>query len=204
MVAKRLVGPYGQRPTLADGARPSKSVASSHKGSARSARDRTGRRGRKGEMGARDNGEKRKQHTARCLPLPKQRKRNSHCNRCNNSCSSNDRGSKRRNASTVAACMGEFPETSWTSSTNAQNFSYRLKANESADFVKFAFRYSGEEYVGQPPVNVVDWTLMGAVTPVKNREQCDSRWTSLLCQWVWSSNATLPFHEEGTDVHDAR
>ena len=44
---------------------------------------------------------------------------------------------------------------------------------------------------------------MGAVTPVKNREQCDSRWTSLLCQWVWSSNATLPFHEEGTDVHVA-
>ena len=125
------------------------------------------------------------------------------CNRCNNSCSSNDSGSKRRNASTVAACMEEFPETSWTSSTNAQNFSYRLKANESADFVKFAFRYSGEGYVGQPPVNVVDWTLMGAVTPVKNREQCDSRWTSLFCQWVWSSNATLPFHEEGTDVHVA-
>ena len=43
--------------------------------------------------------------------------------------------------------MEEFPETSWTSSTNAQNFSYRLKANESADLVKFAFRYSGEEYV---------------------------------------------------------
>ena len=81
---------------------------------------------------------------------------------------------------------------------------YRVKANESADLVKFAFRYSGEEYVGQPPVNVVDWTLMGAVTPVKNPEQCDSRWMSLLCQWVWSSNAPLPFHEEGTDVHDAR
>ena len=112
--------------------------------------------------------------------------------------------SKRRNASAVAACMVEFPETSWTLSTNAQNLSYRLKANESADLVKFAFRYSGEEYVGQPPVNVVDWTLMGAVTPVKNREQCDSRWTSLLCQWVWSSNATLPFHEEGTDVHVTR
>ena len=94
--------------------------------------------------------------------------------------------------------------TSWTLSTNAQNLSYCLKANESADLVKFAFRYSGEEYVEQPPVNVVDWTLMGAVTPVKNREHCDSRWTSPLCQWVWSSNATLPFHEEGTDVHVAR
>ena len=31
---------------------------------------------------------------------------------------------------------------------------------------------------------VVDWTAMKAVTPVKNREQCDSCWTSLLCQWV--------------------
>ena len=68
-----------------------------------------GRRERKGEMGTRDNGEKRKQHTARCLPLPKQRKRNSHCNKCNNnSSSSNDRSSsgsgssKRRNASAVA------------------------------------------------------------------------------------------------------
>ena len=51
--------------------------------------------------------------------------------------------------------MEEFLETSWTLSTNAQNLSYRLKANESADLVKFAFRYSGEEYVGQPLVNVV-------------------------------------------------
>ena len=69
MVERRLVGPYGQRPTLTDGARPSKSVASSHESHAGSARDRTDRRGRKGEMGARDNGEKRKQHLARCLPL---------------------------------------------------------------------------------------------------------------------------------------
>ena len=52
-----MVGPYGQRPTPADGARPSKSVASSHEGSAKSTRDRTGRRGRKGDMGVRDNGE---------------------------------------------------------------------------------------------------------------------------------------------------
>ena len=46
----------------ADGARPSTSVASSHEGSAGSPRDRTGRRGER-EIGARDNGEKRKQHT---------------------------------------------------------------------------------------------------------------------------------------------
>ena len=135
MVAKRLVGPYGQWPTSVDGARPSKGVASSHESSARSARDQTGRRGRKGEMGARDNGEKRKQHLTRCLSLS---------NHSNNSSSSNDRSSKRRNASAVAACMEEFPETSWTLSTNAQNLSFRLKANETVDLVKFAFRYSGK------------------------------------------------------------
>ena len=70
MVERRLVGPYGQRPTLTDGARPSKSVASSHESRAGNARDRQSRRGRKGEMGAREHGERRKQDTARCLPLP--------------------------------------------------------------------------------------------------------------------------------------
>ena len=148
-----MVGPYGQRPTLADGARPSKSVACSHEGSARSARDRTGRRGRKGEMGARDNGEngeKRKQHTARCLSFSDHSNNSNDTSNSNNSSSSNDRSSKRRNASAVAGCsvqayMEEFLETSWTLSTNVQNLSYRLKANEFADLVKFAFRYSGEE-----------------------------------------------------------
>ena len=55
----------------------------------RETRDRTGRRERKGEMGTRDNGEKRKQHTARCFPLPEQRKRDSNCNKWNHSSSSN-------------------------------------------------------------------------------------------------------------------
>ena len=53
------MGPYGQWPTPADGARPSESVASRHESRAGSARDRKGRRGRNGEQ---DNGEKRKQH----------------------------------------------------------------------------------------------------------------------------------------------
>ena len=69
MVERRLVGPKGQRPTLTDGARPSKSVASSHESRAGNARDRKSRGERKGEMGARDNGKKRKQHLTRCLPL---------------------------------------------------------------------------------------------------------------------------------------
>ena len=69
MVAKLLVDPYGQRTTSADGARPSKSVASSDKSRVGSARDKL--RERQGEMGAWEDGRKRKQrkHLARCLPL---------------------------------------------------------------------------------------------------------------------------------------
>ena len=55
--------PHGQRTTLADGARPSKSVASSHKSRAGSARDKKGLRERKGEMG---DGKQRKQCKYTC------------------------------------------------------------------------------------------------------------------------------------------
>ena len=46
-----MVDPHRQRTTLEDGARPSKSVASSQKSRAGSARNKKGLRGRKGEMG---------------------------------------------------------------------------------------------------------------------------------------------------------
>ena len=68
-----MMGPSQQRTTLADGARPSKSVASSHQSRAGSARDGKGRRGRKGEMGETGRVErKRKQHVAHRIPLPYQ------------------------------------------------------------------------------------------------------------------------------------
>ena len=77
-----MVGPGQQRTTLADGAGPSKSVASSHESRAGSARDGKGLRGRKGEMGARED---RKQHLARHFPLqPNSRSSNSRSN-CSNS-----------------------------------------------------------------------------------------------------------------------
>ena len=70
--------PMDNGPALADGARPSKSVESSHESRAGNARDR---------MGVSYNGEKRKQHIARRLSL---RKRNN---------SSRDSSSSRRNRS---------------------------------------------------------------------------------------------------------
>ena len=96
MVAKRLVGPYGQWTSPADGERPSKSVASRHESRAGNARDRKGRRGRKGRMGDEKKRKQRKRLT-RCIPL-------SHCNNNCNSTSNNhdnggnhDRGSSGRN-----------------------------------------------------------------------------------------------------------
>ena len=93
MVAQRMVGPSQQRTTLADGARPSKSVASSHQGCAGSARDRKGCRGREREMG---DGKKRQQRLARRLPP-------SHCKHCNSNTSSNSYGALAANLATEVA-----------------------------------------------------------------------------------------------------
>ena len=69
------------------------------------------------------------------------------------------------------------------------------------------------EYVGQPPLNVVEWTVMGAVTPVKNRvtrvEQTKRLgWSlgmasalmvalgypgELLLHWFWWALVMVPF-----------
>ena len=49
--------------------------------------------------------------------------------------------------------------------------------------------WSGPKHLGKSvctsaiTVDAANWTTVGAVTPVKNREQCDACWTSLLCQW---------------------
>ena len=53
----------------------------------------------KEETGARENQKRRKQHPARCLPLPI-RNNYSHCNKCN---SNNNSGSGSSNVATVAA-----------------------------------------------------------------------------------------------------
>ena len=48
-------------------------------------------------------------------------------------------------------------------------------------------------------MNVVDWILMGAVTPVKNREQYDSCWTSFLCQkGLETADVTTKFIERNS------
>ena len=87
----------------------------------------------------------------------------------------------------MQAYMEGFLENSWTLSTNAQNLSYKLKVSESADLPtrEFASRYAGNKHsnvlrglkhLRTHKCDMVDWTEMGAVTPVKNREQCDSCW----------------------------
>ena len=104
-----MVDPCGQRTTHADGARPSTSLASSQKSSRTGSRQCRGRRdpelcrrgrGRdrgKKEMGARNNGEKRKQHPAHCLSLPnRNRKHNT-----SSSSSSSNGSCSRSNAASV-------------------------------------------------------------------------------------------------------
>ena len=73
-------------------------------------------------------------------------------------------------------------------SQQCENLSYSLKVNESADLAicEFASWYPGGKHSnvlsdlkhlgvmstsGNHPVNVMDWTQKGVVTPVKNREQ---------------------------------
>ena len=105
MVTKRIVDQHGQRTTLEDGARPSKSVASSHKSRGGNARDKKGLGGRKGEMG---DGKQRKQRLARRLPLwPHAKHRNS------NSSSSSRDGAPAVNLATKFAekAMAEPPAT---------------------------------------------------------------------------------------------
>ena len=117
MVAKRLVGPYGQRPTPTGRTRPSKSVASSHESRAGNTRDRKGCRERKGGMG---DGKKRKQRKrlARRIPL-------SHCKHCNN-CS---------NRSSSSSALAMTHAVSVTSTTGA--FQLKELANKS----KLLFRH---------------------------------------------------------------
>ena len=110
MVEERLVDPCGRRTTHADGARPSTSVASSHEGRTGNARDRTDRRERKGEMGARDNGEKRKQHLARCLSL------SNHSNNSNDTFSTNNsssNGSGSRVDAALVTCLTLVRRCDW-------------------------------------------------------------------------------------------
>ena len=131
-----MVGPSQRRTTPADGARPPKSVASSHQGRAGSARDRKGRRERKGETGARENRQNRKQHLARRLPL-------SHSSHYNSSSSNaaapmtkrcealnkrdvsqrprSERGCFRRNCLTLQARTTTTRTSSWSTSACTVN-----------------------------------------------------------------------------------
>ena len=76
-----MVDPHGERTTLEDGARPSTSVASSHKSRAGNTRDKKSLGRRKGEMG---DEKQRKQRLTRRLPL-------SHCKHRNSNSSSSSR-----------------------------------------------------------------------------------------------------------------
>ena len=65
----------------------------------------------------------------------------------------------------------------WTNELRAKVEAEEIKKMKQEDVRSRKLCNSGlkhlrnHEYVGQPPVNVVDWTVKGVVTPVKNREQ---------------------------------
>ena len=97
-----------------------------------------------------------------------------------------ERGETGQNRKSNEAALHLYPpRLATTRATTAAHSSY--SSNSSRSNVSSGLKLlRNHEYVGQPQtVIVVDWTAMKAVTPVKNWEQCDSCWTSLLCQWVW-------------------
>ena len=178
--------PCGQRTTPADGARPSTSVASSHEGSAGSV---AGGEREKWEQGRTGRKESNTLHVVFHFPSN------------GNATATATSATTTAVAATTAAASAEM-RLLWRADhrrpqagracyqgrvalPRCEGFLDEVQVWQRVSFSMWTRVTLTFSYVGQPPVNVVDWTLLGSVTPVKNWEQCDLCWTSLLCQWVW-------------------
>ena len=163
---KRMVGPYGQRTTPTDGARPSKSVASSHESRAGNARDRTGSQGEKGrEWEHEKRGEEETQHVLHVV---------FHFPDCNNNVTATATSATTSSSSWNGSSTVSGDAASVTSTTGV------LQLKELANKNELFFRRETRGFCLRCSCAGCNPHWQRVFTGAGSR--CS--WTLLLCQWV--------------------
>ena len=164
MVAQRMVGPSQQRTTPADGARPLKSVASSHQGRAGSARDGKSRGERKKGVGEGRYRKKRKQHVAHCAAPA-----------INSS-----------SAPAAAAAVLYMKSLPMTYFLNPLSRVIGLWQDFQLEYINvYCSEATDDSYVPYAIfVNLEPGTMDGICATVRTAIQCQTTSSSILC-WVW-------------------